>query len=87
MALPRTAITRVDAVRRLRARNELATALAVTRELGLSADAEGSDLGTVRGRLDQLVADGRLASGKQDWQFMASVLPSATGETYYWLVD
>ena len=74
----------VAAVRRVRARHELATALAVTRELGLSADAEGSDLGTVRGRLDQLVADGRLASGKQDWQFMASVLPSATGETYYW---
>ena len=74
----------VDAVRRVRARNELATALAVTRELGLPADDERSDVGTVRERLDQLVAGGRLAAGKQDWQFMASVLPSASGETYYW---
>jgi len=74
----------VDAVRRLRARNELATARAVTRELGLSAHAEGSDVGTVRERLDRLVTDGRLASGKRDWQFMASVQPSASHKTYYW---
>jgi hypothetical protein len=73
----------VHAVRRVRDRNELATAMAVTLELDLSA----SEVVTVRERLDRLVADRKLASGRQNWEFMASVLPSTTGETYYWLVD